>query len=138
MPDADVVLCLDVFSIDECAAWWHALAGYRIVSHVDASAKYGERVRLRSELVPALELELHACRPRPAIGCTIGSMRAITIRVDDPEERISALAAALGSHAVIEAARAEGSITLRDSSGYHVCVEAHRRAGSACTGASPP
>jgi hypothetical protein len=134
--DADVALCLDVFDVHDAAAWWAALAGFSPVSH-DAAGLIGEIVRLRSPRVPSLELELHTCRPRPVTGCTIGSIRSITIRLDDPAGAIASLASTIGAHAVVEVERVEGAITLRDSHGYHVCVRARHPAGSACAAANP-
>lgn len=136
MNNPEVVLCLDVFDVNAAVAWWRALANFHPV-HQHAIGQIGERVRLRSELVPSLELDLHTCRPRPVTGCTIGSIRSITIHLDDPEAAVAALGAALGAAAVIEVERGEGSITLRDSHGYLICVAAHRREGSACTASIP-
>jgi hypothetical protein len=134
--DPDVVLCLDVFDVNDSVAWWGALAGFIPVSR-ETPGRIGERVRLRSPRIPSFELELHTCRPRPVSGCTIGSIRLITVRLADPEAAVAALATAIAPHPVIEVERAEGAITLRDSSGYHVCVRAHHPAGSACTASTP-
>lgn len=137
MTEPAVALCLDVFDIDRAARWWGALAGYEIVERTGPII--GGTASLRSPRVPELELRFFACRPRPVTGCLIGSIRMITLRLDDPEAAVASLAKAIAPEPVIEVERTEGgAIILRDSHGYHVCVEAHRPAGSACAAASLP
>lgn len=137
MNDPEVVLCLDVQDIAAAIAWWDALAGFRVVAN-RLPDMIGHRARLRSPRVPSLELELHSTWPRPTTGCTIGSVRSITIHLDDPHAAVAALVAKLGPEAVIEVDRSESAVTLRDSSGYLICVSVHRPEGFACTDATHP
>ena len=134
MRDADSVIFLDVFDVQASADWWNALAGYKEV-HREQHGDIGERVRLRSPIVPALDLDLHTCKPRPPVGCTLGSIRQIALRVPNPHAAVAGLVAKLGPAALVEVARTDSSITIREGNGYQVLLEtsavAHRPAGSA-------
>jgi hypothetical protein len=90
---------------------------------------------MHSPIVPSLDLDLHTCKPRPPVGCTLGSIRQIALRLPDPHAAVGALLAKLGPSAAVEVSRTDRSITIREGNGYQVLLEtsaaAHRPAGSA-------
>ncbi len=122
MRDADSVIFLDVFDVEASARWWSALAGYREVQR-EGHGDIGERIRMRSDVLPNLDLDLHTCKPRPPVGCTLGSIRQVAIRLKDPHGAVAALLAKLGPGAAVEVGRTDTSITIREGNGYQVLVE---------------
>jgi len=120
--NADTVIFLDVFDVQASADWWAALAGYHEVER-EHRGDIGERIRLRSPIVPSLELDLHTSKPRPPIGCALGSIRQIGIRLPDPHAAVASVIARLGPSSVIEVSRTDRSVTIREGNGYQVLVE---------------
>lgn len=126
---------LDAAPLDDACDFYRRLLGFRVV-RTDNAGTFNEARTLLSDQVPALQLRLRRCDPRPVVGAAIGTIRLITFYVNDP----AGVAARIDNPVWVlpppEHAPAE-RVILQDSSGYHVAL-ARPPGDSACSDANPP
>lgn len=122
MPDQSATQCtirLDTANLEHGATFWHSLMGFEESSRT-ASGTPMERRILQSSALPSFAIELVACRPRPVIGSTLGSLRSLSFKVSDPLATARQAKHAQWVQPIDPAQPAPDSIMLIDPSGYRV------------------
>ncbi len=117
--DTQCTIRLDTANLDLGATFWHSIMGFEETARA-ASGTPMERRTLESSALPSFAIELVACRPRPVIGSTLGSLRSLCFKVSDPLATARQAKHAKWIQPIDPEQPAPDSILLIDPSGYRV------------------